>query len=169
MQRINDPDDPRRCQSVTGKGQCDYVSEEHSNFCIMHGGNRGAEVQKAKDLRNYRLTKFQARTSELGNNDQLTSIRDEVAILRMIIEEKVNACNDSQDLLLISGPLSDLIMKSGALVEKCQKLESKLGNHLDRTKVTQFAQMCVEIISNHVNDDVIEIVSEELLTALGEI
>lgn len=169
MERISGPDDPRRCQGITAHGQCQYLREDNSEFCIMHGGNRAGEQKKKKDLRNYRLTKFQARTSELANNDNLKSLGDEVGILRMLIEERINSCLDASELLLVSGPLADLVMKCSALVEKCQRLESKLGQHLDRTKVMQFAQVCVEIISNYIDEDDIGSVSDEILKALGEI
>lgn len=169
MERITDPDQKDRCQGITANGQCLMVAEKDSTFCFIHGGNRAGEQLAKKEMKNYRLTKFKARAGELSNSSNLSSLRDEVAILRIMIEEKVNCCNDTNDLLLISGPLSDLVMKCGALVEKCQKLENKLGNFLDRTKVTQFAQICVEIISQYVQEKDMDQISEEILKALGEI
>jgi len=169
MKRITDPDAPDRCQGITARGQCQCVREAGSDFCSMHGGTVGAETLRKREMRNYRLTKFKARTDELAANSNLASLRDEVAILRMMIEEKVNSCQDSQHLLLMSGPLSDLIMKCGVLVEKCQRLESRLGNHLDRTKVTQLAQVCVEIIASHLDDNDIDEVSDQIFKALGDV
>jgi len=135
----------------------------------MHGGGQNEITVKNQEMRNYRLTKFKARTEELSNNSNINSLRDEVAILRLLIEEKVNVCKDTNDLLLSSGPLSDLVIKSGVLVEKCQRLENKLGNFLDRTKVMQFAQICVEIISSYVDEEDIDQVGDAILKALGEI
>lgn len=169
MEKVTDPDDPQRCQGIMKTGQCPNVSEEESNFCIMHGGNKGKEAEDKKQLRNYRLTKFRARAEQLSNSADLASLRDEVAILRIMIEEKVNSCNDSHELLLVSGPLSDLVMKCGVLVEKCNRLENKLGNFLDRNKITQFAQICIEIISRCVPEEHMEQIGEEIFNALGEI
>ena len=135
----------------------------------MHGGGRHNAAIKNKELKNYRLTKFKQRAAELSNSSALSSLTDEVAILRILIEEKVNRCEDASDLLLSSGPLSDLIIKCSTLVEKCQRLENRLNNLLDRTRVTQFAQICVEIISNYVQENDMDQVSEEILKALGEI
>ncbi len=150
-------------------GQCRHKAEEDSSFCAMHGGKKAKESIDKQEMRNYRLTKFKARAAQLSNNANLASLRDEVAILRIMIEEKVNACDDSQQLLLVSGPLSDLIMKCGALVEKCNRLENRLGNFLDRNKITQFAAICVDIISQCVPAENMEHVSEEIFNALGEI
>jgi len=169
MQRITDPDQPNRCQGITAHGQCQMIAEENGKFCLMHGGGRHNTTIKNKELKNYRLTKFKQRAAELSNSSALSSLTDEVAILRILIEEKVNRCEDASDLLLSSGPLSDLIIKCSTLVEKCQRLENRLNNLLDRTRVTQFAQICVEIISNYVQENDMDQVSEEILKALGEI
>lgn len=169
MQRITDPDQPNRCQGITAHGQCQMIAEENGKFCLMHGGGRHNAAIKNKELKNYRLTKFKQRAEELSNSSTLSSLTDEVAILRILIEEKVNRCKDTSDLLLSSGPLSDLIIKCSTLVEKCQRLENRLNNLLDRTRVTQFAQICVEIISNYVQENDMDQVSEEILKALGEI
>lgn len=166
---MNGPDDPRRCQGIFAEGQCKHKAEEESNFCAMHGGKKSQESIDNTEMRNYRLTKFKSRVTELSNNANLASLRDEVAILRMMIEEKVNACDDKHQLLLVSGPLSDLIMKCAALVEKCNRLENKLGNFLDRNKITQFAQICVDIISQFVPEENLEQAGEQIFKALGEV
>ena len=90
MQRISGDDDPQRCQGMTANGQCRYLKQPSSDFCIMHGGNKGAEALANKQMKNYRLTKFKARAEQLSNNPSINSLRDEVAILRILIEEKVN-------------------------------------------------------------------------------
>ncbi len=169
MEKITDLDDPQRCQGVYKYGQCNHKAEPHSTFCAMHGGKKSQESIDKQKMRNYRLTKFRARAERLSNSANLASLRDEVAILRMIIEEKVNACEDTHKLLLVSGPLSDLIMKCGVLVEKCNRLENRLGNFLDRNKITQFAEICINIISASVPEEDMERVSEDIFNALGEI
>ena len=170
-ERVTDEDDPRRCQCIRpSQGQCYNVSVDNSNYCPAHGGNKAFEAAKNKELRNYRLNKFKARIQELGNSDEVISLRDEVAILRILIEEKINRCDDESDLLLMSGPLSDLIMKVEKVVNSCNRLEARLGDHLDKTKVLQYAQMIVQIIANHVEDDkIIEAINEEIFQALQDL
>ena len=169
-ERITDEDDPRRCQHIIPtKGQCWNVAVENSTNCPAHGGNKAFEANKKAELRNYRLNKFKVRIQELGNSDDIISLRDEIGILRMLLEEKINKCNDTNDLILMSGPLSDLIMKVEKIVTSCNRLEAKLGNHLDRTKVLQFAQTIVQIIGTHISDEkTLETISQEILTALKD-
>lgn len=170
-ERVTDEDDPRRCQCIIPtRGQCYNVVVKHSQYCPAHGGNKAFQAAQNKQLRNYRLSKFNARIQELGNSDGIMSLRDEVAVLRVLIEEKINRCSDEQDLLMVSGPLSDLIMKVEKVVSSCNRLESKLSNHLDKTKVLQYAQMIVQIIANHVEDDKkIEAINEEIFQALQDL
>lgn len=165
-----DKDDPRRCQGVKPlEGQCSNKAVEGSNFCPAHGGNRGAQKQVKKELRNYRLAQFKSRLDELGNNDNMINLRDEIAILRILIEEKMNMCKDTHDLILMSGPLSDLIMKVEKIVTSCNRLESKLGGLLDRTKILQFAQTIVQIIGKYVKDEEsLDKIAEEIFTTLKE-
>jgi len=169
-ERVKDEDDPRRCQYIKPTvGQCYNVVVEGSEYCPAHGGNRAFKKQQEKGLRNYRLTKFKQRIQELSNSDEIISLREEIGILRILIEEKINSCNDKTDLLLISGPLSDLVMKSEKLVTSCNRIEAKLGNLLDRTKIVTMAQTFVQIISNYVTDEsILEAISNEITATLNE-
>lgn len=170
-ERIKDEDDPRRCQYIKpSQGQCYNVRVEHSQYCPAHGGNKAFDAAKRKQLRNYRLSKFHQRIQELGDSDGVISLRDEVAILRILIEEKINRCDSDHDMILMSGPLSDLIMKVEKVVSSCNRLESKLGEHLNKTKVLQYAQMIVQIIAKHVDDDkVIEAINEDIFESLQDL
>lgn len=151
------------------KGQCMIKAVENSSYCPAHGGNKAFEAVQQKELRNYRLNKFKARIQELGNSDEIINLRDEIGILRILLEEKINRCEDTNDLLLMSGPLSDLVMKVEKIVTSCNRLEARLGNHLDRTRVLQFAQTIVQIIGNHISDEtILETISEEISTALKD-
>jgi len=154
-----------RCQYIIPtRGQCNNKKVPGSEYCPAHGGTNVTRNEKKKELRNYRLNKFRERTQELGNNDEILSLKDEIGILRLLIEEKINKCKDSYDMILMSGPLSDLIMKVEKVVSSCNRLENKLGNRLDKSAVLQMAQTMVTIISNHVTDEeILEKISNEIL------
>lgn len=169
-----DDEDLDRCTAVAGGGQCNLRAVPGSKFCPAHGGNKAFHAIKKQEMRNYRLSKskarFQQRLIQLGNNDNITSLRDEIAILRIMIEERINSCADAQELMMISSPLSDLIMKVEKVVVSCNKLESKLGNLLDRTKAVQFAQIIVQIIGNYITDEEqLDKISDEILQALDDV
>ncbi len=162
------PDDPHRCQAIAGTTQCRLKAVDGTNLCSAHGGGLLRQTAERKAMKNYRLTKFKARAEELGNSDGLFSLKDEVSILRMLIEERVEKCQDNYELVASSQPLSDLIMKCEKLVTSCQRLESKLGNLLDKTKVLQFAQLIIEIIGKYIDDEeLLDKIGDEILKALN--
>jgi hypothetical protein len=149
--------DPRQCE----RPGCKLVVVEGSKYCIAHGGRHAAERAEKQRMRNYNLAKFHQRANELSESKEITSLRDEVGLLRLLIESKINHCKDTTDLLLISGPLSDLLMKSERLVTSMEKLESKMGHHLDKSKIVQIAQSMIDIISRYIDNP-------EVLDAIGE-
>jgi len=141
-------DDPNRCQATTSKGQCLNKAHEHSNFCLAHGGNKGAEAAEAASVRNYQLAKFQAKLDRHAASPSIKSLRDEVGILRMLMEEQLNRCKDSHDLVVQSASISDLVMKIDKLVTSCHKLEGSLGQLLDKQVILQFANETITLIAN---------------------
>ncbi len=162
-----DKDDPLRCQGVNIHGQCTNKALKGSDFCPAHGGNKGVEAAKRKEMRNYRLAQFQSRVSEFSDSDHIIGLREEIGILRLLMEEKLNSCTDAHELLLMSGPLSDLAMKIDKIVSNCNRLESKLGGLLDREKILESARTIIQIISKHIKDDeTLDAIAEEILTSL---
>lgn len=161
-------DDPNRCQSVLPhKGQCWNKAVEGSNYCPAHGGNRAAEIREKESLRTYRLKKFQARASEFEDDDKIKSLRAEIAILRILIEERMNLCTSEMDLMMHSSQLSDLVMKVEKLVSSCNRLEGQLGTMLDKTQALQLGTEIVEIVARHVeNEETLQAVADEILESI---
>ncbi len=169
FERVN-ADDSERCQYIRPtQGQCVNKACDGSTYCPAHGGNRGAQTKQKKKLRNYQLNKYKNRIAKKSNSSDILSLKDEIGILRLLIEEKINRCQDANDIIMMSGPLSDLIMKVERMVSSCTKLESRLGNFLDKNKIIQFAQTIVKIIAENITDEVIlETISNQILEVLDD-
>lgn len=168
-------EDPERCQAMMGNKQCCYKGMKLSNgtrasCCEMHGGARDQKIVESESLRNYRLTKFQAKLERHADSGGLKNLREEVAILRVIMEEKLNMCNDTNDLLLHAGMISDLVLKIEKVVASCHKLEGAMGQLLDKQAILQFAGEMIAIISDEIKDaTVIDRITGRLMSALGRI
>lgn len=165
-ERVKDPADPRRCQANDGKGQCLNMRAVNSEYCPVHGGIRGIRKEIKAENKMYRLGKWRAAVSRFQDHDQLKSLREEIGIMRMMIDEKLSACQDAQDLLMISGPMGDMIAKVEKLVLSCDKIESHLAGILDKTQALQLGQEMVEIIGRHL-DTVAD--KDSLLKALKDL
>ena len=156
-----DADDPRRCQGMFARGQCYYKAVEGGNFCPMHAGPTQANAQAEKNKRIYRLSKWQNRVSEIADHEQVKGLREEIGILRLLMEEIMAVCHDSTTLLMYSNRLSDLATRIEKLVSSCHRLEQSSGLLLDKSAALNIGAQIVEIVSRYV-------ANEEALDAIGQ-
>lgn len=171
IHRITSEDDPERCQSVgRERGQCNNKRTPGSDYCLLHGGNKGQGVEAVAAVRNYQLTKFQAELERHSDMSTLKSLRNEVGILRMTLETLLNRCNDSNDLIMNSITISNLVGQIEKLVSSCHKLEGQMGQTLDKQQLMQFASQIVGIISNNLvgQEKLVGQIADEIINLLKE-
>jgi hypothetical protein len=118
----------------------------------MHGGVMEARAIETKSANMYRLAKFGSRVSELASNTQVKGLREEIGILRMMLEERLNMCKDSEEMLLYAGPISELVIKIEKVVGTCHRLEESMGQLLDKQQIIQFAEGVIKSISEEITD-----------------
>ncbi len=153
---------PECCESQG----CVNKSLEGSNFCAAHGGNMGVDATAAKKMKNYRLTKFASEVQEKQSSSDIKSLAGEIGMLRQIIQEQWNSCDSANDLILKSGPISDLFTKLEKLVNSCNNIDKTLGNLIDREKVVTFAQTIVKIISPYIPEEKLDELNLKIQEAL---
>jgi len=152
IQRVEE-DDPTRCQSRgLGGGQCINKSVPGGTVCMVHGGNKQLQSQAIQAVRNYRLGKFQAELERHADSPILKNLREEIGILRMTLEHRFARCEDATDLILQSGPISELVMKIERVVSSCHKLEGSMGQLLDKQAILQFASEMISIIEKTIGE-----------------
>lgn len=159
--RITDPDDPMRCQAITSNGQCINKAVVEGGNCLVHGGNKQLEKIERDNIRNYRVKKFQQALVHHTDSPKLKTLNEEVAILRMLLEEQLNQCDDVFDLTIKSHIISDLVIKIEKLVKSCHSLEASLGGLMDKQAILTFATKVIDVISGEIDD-------EEILTKISD-
>lgn len=165
---VTEDDDPSRCQANAASGQCRMIAVEGRPYCRVHAGP-GNRTASREEQRNYRLSKFQARVEAFADNDQIKSLREEIGITRMLIEELVNQCNDNTQLVLHSNRISDLIMKAEKLVTSCHRIEASTGLLLDKGAIMQLANVLVDIISRYIKDEThLNRISTQIIQAIAQ-
>jgi len=165
-------DDPTRCQGVDKSNQCPYKAVEGGTYCLRHGGNKQQEANTAKSLRTYRLTKWKSSVDHHVSQSGLKGLREEIAILRVIMEERLNQCDDASTLLIMSGPISELAMKIEKIVTSCSKLEKSMSMVLDKQALLQFAGEVVGIITEELSsipdsEETLETISDRIINSLS--
>lgn len=151
-ERIESPDDPDRCQGNSGNEQCNLKQVPGSNFCAAHGGNKSVLAEKKAAANRYRLTKWQQRMQEFSGDSELKSTRDEIGILRILLEERLNLCQTSMDLILHSGPISDIILKIDKVVKNLHEIDKDFKNLLEKSDVIQIADRLINIVKEEVKN-----------------
>jgi hypothetical protein len=166
IERMDGEADPERCQATTRMGQCTMKgflleSGARGSYCKLHGGNKTQASEVAGNLRQYRIGVWQAKLERFADSPILKSLRDEIGILRVLLEEKLNTVQTAAELTMLSGPISDLVMKIDKLVTSCHKLEGSMGQHLDKAAIIQLAGQMTSIMSIHLAEQ------PELLDKIG--
>lgn len=163
-----DFDDEDCCSVCREKNNGTYYKVvEGSEFCPRHGGAKQANKRKVEAANQYRLSVWQHRLNEFAESDSIKSLRAEVGILRIILEEMMNKCHDRTDLVMYSSKISDLAIKIEKLVSSCDRLERNMGEMMDKPTALKFASKVVDIVGRHVTDSrQLDSISHEILEEL---
>jgi len=152
VQRITDDADPLRCQAIGAGNQCRMVRMDGSEYCALHGGNVAVQVEAKKDAFRYAAAKWQAKIEKHSDAPDIKKLNIEIGVLRLLLEERLTQCKDEIDLMTHSPAISQMVLNIERLVTSCHRLEDKMGHHLDKSAVIQFASQVVEILSEELQD-----------------
>lgn len=169
MTRVRDLDDPNRCthDPKDGSGQCMMKAVEGGDRCKVHGGGRQLQIMKKKQLRAYAKNKWAASIRENANDSEIKSLREELGIARIMLDQLLNRCKDSHDLLMMSTPIDNMLKTINLIQKTSHTIEKDLDNMVGPEKLAQFSEMLFEIIMDEVEDaNVINRISLKLGRAL---
>lgn len=114
----------------------------------------------------YQLGRYQQRVQELKDDSEIRSLKNEIGILRMLIEDRFKRITDDVQLQIHSSAIADMLMKVEKLVSSCVRIEKSLGELLDKGQIVQFGQEVVEIISEYVSPEKLEEVASRIVEAM---
>jgi hypothetical protein len=172
IKKIEYEQDPERCEALTHGGTlpCNNKRYPGSKFCLCHGGNKVRDEQVKKDVALFQLTKYQSRIERLKSHNEARSLHNEIGILRMVLEERLNACKDDVDLLINSQAIGDLVLKIERVVTSMHKLEDRLGNYLSKGEILGFAQRVVGLLQASIKDEtLLDVLANGILTLVGNV
>lgn len=172
-----EPSDPHRCQAmIKNKGQClnkavQLADGSYGTYCLAHGGNKQLEAERSKNHRIYMLGKWQQKLEKHADHENIKSLRDDIGVLRMMLEERFARIGDATDLMIQSSQITDLVMKIEKLVASCHKLEGSMGQLLDKQAILNFASEVVGVITVELEgqEDKIKSIGDKILLLVGHI
>ena len=160
--------DPNRCQWLRADGQCPHEAIDGSPFCAAHAG------PKCDPLKHYMLTNQVVRSGAERHNavDEIKRLREEIALTRAMIENRLNMVEGEADFISSMGIVHQYLATVERLVTSCHKMDTNLGNLLNKTSILNLAQELVTAISDELEDvpgrdEIIDRVSDKIVHMIG--
>ena len=166
-------DRPNRCTGITTNGQCTKDAQPGSTFCSRHGSHK--DLATEQDTRMYQLLKAQdrSRLAALNEHDEIRTLRNEIAIARMLIEERLNLTQNDSDRMTNCGALNSLLLTVERLVQSAHKLETNLGSLLSKPTPLALGNEIVAIIIDELKgvpgyEDIVDRISDRIIKAMAQ-
>jgi len=175
LQRVDDPADSRRCKSPTPTGQCWNVAEEGSDHCLAHAPR--PTISPTKRIYLLQRADEQKRLAELADHDEVKSLREEIALTRMMIEMWQNEMKTDTDRMLKWPACERAIQTVHRLVKDCFVIEQNLGSLMSTKTAMRLANTIVQIVIDRLEgiddyelivDDIIQRVTAVVTSARNE-
>ena len=157
-----------QCKWITSEGQCPRASDV-GNFCKDHGPVDPDQALKHYQITNVLVGDTHARHSAVG---QIKDLREEIALTRAMIEARLNLSSGEAEFVASMGILHQYLATVEKLVSACHRMDSNLGNVLNKTSVIQLAQDMVAIIFEELEgvdgrDAIIDRIAHKIIETIG--
>jgi hypothetical protein len=161
-----------RCEFTYSQGQCSEEALEGERYCRLHIHIDPDKHQK----RLYNLLKYKYRTryEQIGDHEALRSLRDEVAIAKMMLEETLNNIQNDSEFAASRGELAQQLATVEKLVASMIKMETSLGSLLAKPTLLKIAGEMVQILLEKLRDIpnhelLIDEISVAILKTIGSV
>jgi len=164
-----------RCEYVNGvAGQCKREAEQGQSLCPLHV-SPGTDAQKwGKRMYAIQNHARRVRHSTFSDHEELRTIKEEIAIARTLLEERLNTIKTDADLIAACGPLNTLLLTIERLTTSCLKLDQTVGNLLGKPTLLRIASDTVDIILHELEDIphkevIVDKISQKMLEVINNI
>lgn len=168
---IRDPADPSRCKESVGTHQCTEIAAPGSDCCVMHGG---VDTTNADSTRLYMLAQanHQARLHQLSDHEEIRSLREEIALARMLTEKRWNLIKTDADLMMHCGSINTLLLTIERLVKSAHSIEQNLGILLSKSAVLALGQTICKIIVEELDgienyEAIVDAITQRIITTIA--
>ncbi len=161
-----------RCEFTHANGQCSETAIEGGKYCSLHVSLDPEKHQKR--LYNLMKSKYRLRYEQISDHEALRSLRDEVAIAKMVMEETLNSIQNDSELLASRADLAHQATTIERLVASMVKMETSLGQLISKPTLLKIASDIVQIlivklqgVPNH--ELLIDDISAEILNTIDNV
>lgn len=169
MTIVVEPDDPSRCQGMMSSGQCTLQALPGATFCKLHN-SVVKRTEANNNIRNLNVAVWQTRINQLADSPQAKSLREEIGVLRLLLEAVLNNCRDHSELIAMSNKISDLVSRIEKVVGSCHTLEKASGQLLDKNAALQLATAIISIVGDICsNPDEVATIADKIVEEVAKI
>lgn len=165
-----DPADPNRCKQSVGDNQCLDMAAPGSEFCLKH---RGIDHTNENSTRLYLLAKAEdrVRLHRLAEHDEIRSLREEIALARMLAERRWNMMKTDNDAIIHCASINTLLLTIERLVKSAHSIEQNLGILLSKSAVLNLGQAICRIIVDELEgiedyEEIVDKITQRILTTI---
>lgn len=147
-----------RCEATVRNGvrtgeQCTKWAVEGRRFCKDHGGTGGRPPTTGRQSR-YVCEALGDSINKFRNDPDIKCIRDEIAVLRALLENAMTRITEEPASLLLFAPaLEELCNNIGKQVERLVKIEDGLKLTVSVVDIHTMVNQVVEILTQEIDDE----------------
>lgn len=156
------------CNHSGPKGQCKQQTLPDSNFCRKHGDER-------ERIRGYRISdpELKERFIHFSQDEFLQSVRQEVILVRSLIEERHSFAKTQAEKIQIFPQIIDATTKLEKLVSTLAKLERQTSQVLEKPAIQKLGRKIVDILTRNLaqvpdRESIIDSIAKEIAAAIIE-
>ena len=122
------------------------VAEEGSDYCRVHAGTYHPQKRDCGSTF-WPGPQDRARLAAFAEHDDIKSLRDEIALTRMMIERLWNSAQSDVERLAVYGRVNSHILTLEKLVKTCNQIEERLGSLLAKPTLLRVGQqICQRLV-----------------------
>jgi len=168
-----DPARPNRCKYTGDQKQCHRDVVDGYDFCEIHSGSTASAKRANTHMYHLDQMKHREKLTRFVEHEEIKSLREEISITRMLIEERFNAIKCESDLLAAIGGLNTLLLTVERLVRSAHAIEQNLGSLLAKSSVLVMGRQIVEIIVEELQDvpgyeEIVDRISKRIVQNITE-
>lgn len=136
-------------------GGCALRAVPGSKYCGIHGNSPQPE-----SLYKFEKSKIALRLAEIRKHPDSQNLEVELGLIRHLLENIINKCNDEMDFIQNSGQITQLVDKIQLLLKTNVHVGQVTKQLLSIEEVVTIAQQLVSIVSEYVDLDDLQEISE---------
>ena len=157
-----------QCSRSTPSGMCNQPSCDGSDFCQKHS-------KESDRVRSYQLSspELRARFSHHADSDSIETVRDEVILLRSLINDRLNLARNEAERIVAFREIHPAIATLNKLVESLCKLEKSTHLVLGKEALNRLGDEIVNILIEELSlvdgyTDIVDRVAGRIATVISE-